>query len=126
MPLLSELQLLPPKTWQDFESLCRDLWSSLWTDPDAQKNGRSGQPQSGVDVFGRPGRGPEYAGVQCKGRDSLLDSNVTADDVKAESQKAESFVPTLHEFSIATTAARDGRNQHAARLVTVQNLSRRQ
>ena len=42
--------LLPPlRDWQAFEDLCCDLWRELWRDPEAQKHGRSGQRQEGVD-----------------------------------------------------------------------------
>lgn len=54
MSNLSNFQHPPPKNWQDFESLCHDLWKEIWKDPNAQKNGRSGQEQHGVDVFGQP------------------------------------------------------------------------
>ncbi len=41
----------PPAHWQDFEDLCLKLWRRRLID--AKKNGRSGQPQAGVDIFGR-------------------------------------------------------------------------
>ena len=53
------LQLPPPAIWQDFEKLCHVLWREIWNDPATQKNGRSGQPQHGVDVFGQPNTGDE-------------------------------------------------------------------
>ena len=56
-------QIPPPKNWQDFESLCADLWTKIWKDPDTQMHGRQGQAQYGVDVYGRPNQGQEYAGV---------------------------------------------------------------
>lgn len=41
-----------------FESLCLDLFREIWgRESDAKKNGRPGQPQAGVDVFGRSGEG---------------------------------------------------------------------
>lgn len=48
MPNVDAQQLPPPRHWQDFESLCRDLWAEIWEDPNAQLNGRSGQQQNGV------------------------------------------------------------------------------
>ena len=60
----------PPNEPAAFESLCLDLWREIWNDPGAQKNGRSGQAQAGVDVFGvHSGR---QMGVQCKQKDGLL------------------------------------------------------
>ncbi len=54
MPAGMKLALPPPRDGQPFEDLCRDLWAELWRDPNAQKHGRSGQKQHGVDVFGQP------------------------------------------------------------------------
>jgi hypothetical protein len=48
---LSSYHLPAPSDWQAFERFTRDLFSALWDDPRAQTNGRSGQPQAGVDVF---------------------------------------------------------------------------
>ena len=47
-------QLPPPRNWQDFEDLCFDLFKRIWNDPYARPNGRSGQPQAGVDIYGQP------------------------------------------------------------------------
>ena len=66
MSNLSNYQYPPPKHWQDFENLCRDLWREIWKDPNTQKNGRSGQEQHGVDIYGQPDEGELWAGVQCK------------------------------------------------------------
>ncbi len=40
-----KLDLPPPRDRQPFEDLCRDLWAELWRDSNAQKHGRSGQPE---------------------------------------------------------------------------------
>ncbi len=50
----------PPANWQDFEDLCLKLWRPRLID--AKKNGRSGQPQAGVDIFGRDPKIEEVAG----------------------------------------------------------------
>ena len=54
--------LPPPRDWQVFEDLCCKLWRRLWNDPNAQKHGRAGQKQHGVDVFGQPDGGPHWEG----------------------------------------------------------------
>ncbi len=59
-----KLDLPPPRDWQAFEDLCRDLWAELWDDPNAAKHGRTGQKQRGVDVFGQPGGGADWEGVE--------------------------------------------------------------
>jgi hypothetical protein len=58
------LQYPAPANWQDFETLCLAIWREIWGDPNAQKNGRTGQPQAGVDVFGRIPDTVGYHGVQ--------------------------------------------------------------
>ena len=123
MPPLSSSQILPPSNWQDFESLCRDLWRELWNDPNAQKHGRQGQPQHGVDVFGRPGEGLEWAGVQCKLKSQITGSRLTRGEIEAEVKKAHSFNPALSSLTIATTAPEDTKTQEAARLITEGQLA---
>ena len=71
MPTMATVELPPPESWKEFEALCCDLWRRLWNDPATQRHGRQGQPQQGVDVFGRPERGGEWAGVQCKLKSQL-------------------------------------------------------
>jgi hypothetical protein len=50
-----EKQIAPPKSWETFEDLCLALFKAVWRDPNAQKHGRRGQAQAGVDVFGSSG-----------------------------------------------------------------------
>ncbi len=123
MPPLNASRLPPPKDWQAFERLCRDLWSRLWDDPNAQLYGRGGQDQQGVDVFGRPGQGAEWAGVQCKLKGDLEDGRLTAAEIAAEVAKAEGFNPRLASYVIATTAPRDARAQEAARQLSREGLA---
>ena len=89
----SDSERLPPPNEPDaFESLCLDLWRDIWgEDCGAQKNGRSGQPQAGVDVFGRV-QG-KWAGVQCKQKDGLLRTQVTPSELETEVANARNFVP---------------------------------
>ncbi len=116
MPV-TKLQLPPPANWQDFESLCRDLWIRIWGDENAQLHGRGGQSQDGVDIFGRPqGRGGEWAGVQCKLKDQ--GGALEAAEIAAEAEKADGFNPRLAEYVVATTAKRDRVAQEAARELT--------
>jgi hypothetical protein len=41
-----------PKDWQEFESQVREAMILRWNSPNLQKNGRTGQAQQGVDVWG--------------------------------------------------------------------------
>lgn len=122
MARLSNFQVPPPANWQDFESLCCDLWRAIWKDPNTQKNGRQGQPQHGVDIFGRPDQGNSWAGVQCKGKDNFDDKTLTEDEVKTEVEKAKSFNPLLSSFTIATSGKRDTKIQELGRGITEKHL----
>lgn len=111
------VELPPPINWQDFENLCLEVWKSIWSDPDAKKNGRQGQPQSGVDIFNhiKLSYGEFQYGVQCKLKSQLQGDNLTKDEILEEVHKAETFRPVLHDFTIATTAKRDVNIQRYAR-----------
>ena len=124
MPQFSNLQVPPPKNWQDFETICWDLWRKIWHDPTAQKNGRQGQHQHGVDIYGRPDKGKLWAGVQCKGKDNYTNQKVTEEELREEVEKALKFDSPLSEFTIATTAPRDSNIQKLARLITDDHLDR--
>jgi len=104
-----------PASWQDFEFLCEQLWTEIWCDPNAQRNGRAGQEQHGVDIFGRPIYSSEYSGVQCKDKDGRLGSELKESELIKECVKAQKFRPTLATFTLATTAPRDGKIQGIAR-----------
>lgn len=113
-------QIAPPKEWGTFEDLCHALFKRLWQDPLAQKNGRRGQAQHGVDVFGSPnGDHHSYWGVQCKGKDSNYGSRAEWSEVVAEIAKAEKFSPKLDKWIFATTAPADAPLQKAAREISV-------
>src|ERR1051325_6409282 len=77
MPDLTSVSLSPPKDWQAFERLARVLFEHSLADPAVQNNGRPGQRQHGVDVFGRRGgaNGP-LVGIQCKGKDADYNGTV--------------------------------------------------
>ncbi len=98
-----------------FESLCADLWGSIWGHA-AQKNGRNGQPQAGVDVYGKHGN--EWIGIQCKQKDELLRSKLTPKELAEEVEAARRFAPPLRRFIVATTGPADATIQEAARRLT--------
>jgi hypothetical protein len=116
MPAFSASQIPPPKNWQEFESLCWDLWRRIWNDPYTQKNGRFGQPQFGVDVCGR--RGLTWVGLQAKGKDNFTDQRVTVPELRDEVEKAKGFTPKLGEFILATTGPKDVAVEQTARELT--------
>lgn len=97
-----------PSNWQDFESLCKMLWGEIWGIPDKIKqNGRLGQEQCGVDVYGRLKDSDKYSGIQCKGKNDNLKSVLTKKEIDTEIENAKSFVPELETFIFATTANKD-------------------
>ena len=112
-------QIPPPSSWTIFEDLCLSLFKTIWNDPHAQKNGRAGQSQQGVDVWGSYNSdSATYQGVQCKGKDALYGSVPTIDEIKKEIAKAEKFQPLLSHWRFATTAPRDGTLQKEVRLIS--------
>lgn len=106
----------PPNDPTAFESLCLDLFREIWKDSGAQKNGRSGQPQAGIDVFGiSDGR---QIGVQCKQKDGLLRTKASKAELEHEVEAAKRFRPALAVFILATTSSRDASLQESARLLS--------
>ena len=110
----SSTSLPKPKNWQDFENNIRQLMACVLNDPNTQQNGRSGQQQNGVDVYGRR-NGSDYVGVQCKKK---FENSVTEQELRNEVQKAKNFIPKIKEFILTTTAPRDQKIQEAARVIT--------
>lgn len=110
-----KIQLLPPASWDDFETLAFQLWRAMWNDHNAMRHGRSGQPQHGVDIYGCPMWGRQVEGVQCKGKDNLTHKKLTKRELRAEVKKATEFKPRLSSFVMATTAPRDVAIQAEAR-----------
>lgn len=115
MPDQTNVQIPPPANWQDFERLCADLWRHLWKDPYAQMNGRTGQVQCGVDIWGSPKGQRGICGIQCKGKDGGYEKTLTARQLRDEVTKARSFRPALKRFVLATSARND---------VSIQKLTR--
>lgn len=98
-------RLPPPEDPAAFESLCLDLWRDMLSDPSAKKNGRRGQPQAGVDVFGQ--KDGKWTGIQCKQKDGLLRAKVTWRELGEEAAKAKLFQPRLSTFILTTNGVRD-------------------
>lgn len=112
-------EIPPPSYWQDFELLTLDLFRLKWRDDYAERNGREGQKQAGVDVSGYSHTAKEQTGVQCKKRKTKIrgvtapSSSLTADEIDEEVRAARSFNPSLQRFIIATTGPRDSSLQSA-------------
>jgi|GEM_PF-1753643 len=116
MPDFSALDIPPPKYWQDFETLCCEIWKIRWNDPNAQKYGRQGQKQNGLDVFGR--HNGNWVGVQCKLKENLIGHKLSKTEILDEVNNAKKFHSPITDLAIATTAKRDTAAQNVAMDVT--------
>lgn len=110
-----------PENWQDFESLCKKLWGEIWECHEIKKNGRSGQNQQGVDVYGIPKNESEYHGIQCKGKDDYTNSQLSKSEIDNEISKAKLFTPKLKKFYFATTANKDSSIEEYVRVKDIEN-----
>lgn len=109
-------QIPPPNSPERFEDLCHQLFKAVWDDPLAQKVGRRGQAQQGVDIFGSPNR--SYGinhGVQCRKKEIQNATKLTISEICEEVTKAEGFKPELRHWIFATTAPVDAGLQQKAR-----------
>ena len=106
--MIAPTQIRKPENWQDFEKLCKKLWGEIWNCPDTiKRNGRLGQSQRGVDVYGIPKGESHYYGIQCKGKNDYTNSSLTKKEIEDEIKKANEFKPALKSFIFATTANKD-------------------
>ncbi len=115
MPSPPTTDLPRPKSWDEFEDISTDVLKRLWKEPYIVRNGRSGQKQNGVDIYGQPehlggATSGKYAGAQCKVTDAL-----DLATVEAEVAKAKDFQPTLAEYLVLTTAPRNAQLQKEVR-----------
>jgi hypothetical protein len=118
-----DLQIPPPSVWTKFEDLCRALFAAIWNDQGTQKNGRTGQAQHGVDVFGQPEElAGTFHGVQCKGKDGRYGAFATSAEFDEELAKAEKFSPQLARWYFVTTAPNDAALQKHAREVSQRRI----
>lgn len=96
----------PPRSWEQFEKPCADIFQSAWSDPELLRRGRSGQPQNGADIVAR--HGAIYPiGLQCKRRSVWPLCRLTAAEVDKAVALARNFEPPLKQFYILTTAPGD-------------------
>jgi hypothetical protein len=116
--------LLKPQNWQDFETLCKKLWGEIWECREIKKNGRQGQAQNGVDVYGIPKGGKGYYGIQCKGKDAYNGKNLTRKEIDIEIEKAKEFTPKLEKLYFVTTADKDVKIEEYIRIVNLENISK--
>jgi hypothetical protein len=114
--------LRKPLNWQDFETLCKKLWGEIWKCNEIKKNGRSGQLQHGVDIYGTPTGEKQCYGIQCKGKDEYSNKQFTIQEVEDEIKKAKEFKPPLKKLYFATTANKDGVIEEFVRIKNLEHL----
>src|SRR5712692_11592663 len=113
------LEHSPPKTWEQFEELCADLFAEDLRLENLVRHGRAGQAQCGVDIFARATNG--WIGIQCKRKSRWPERRVTKKQVDAEIGEARKFKPALSSFYIVTTAPDDAPLQEHVRLINEEN-----
>ncbi|WIE36022.1 hypothetical protein [Agrobacterium tumefaciens] len=118
MPAVLDIELPLPKNWQDFERIVRDAQAQRWKSTTLQMNGRSGQKQDGVDIWGPDDIG-RPVGIQCK----RFAGTLTLTHVTDEVAKAEKFVGNLITLFVATTAEHDAQLQQQVRLLSDQRVA---
>jgi hypothetical protein len=95
-----------PESDDVFDEMVRDACAIEWGDPETQRNGRSGQSQNGVDVFGYP----HESGGRCRAAQSKLRAKgkpLTKGEIHKEVANARSSPLNLEQLIIVTSTGRD-------------------
>lgn len=110
MPTISSSSIPTPKSWDEFEDIVLAAAKLRWNATDFFRNGRQGQKQDGVDVWGHDD--DRNIGIQCK---NTIDG-ITLSVIKKEMTNAGALFATARSaLYIATTAKRDEALQKAVR-----------
>lgn len=111
MPTFPTSDLPVPESWEEFEAIVTDVMKNSWDDPYVTRNGRTGQRQNGVDIYGHPDHlDGGLSGVQCK---NITNANIEL--IQKEVEKAKDFRPQLDEYIFACSAPTDARLQSNVR-----------
>lgn len=118
MPTNAGMKVPPPKSWEEFQEITLSALRQRWHTSNLHPNGRSGQTQHGVDIFGDDDLG-RAVGIQCKNTETI-----TIAQIKKECDEAEGFTPKLAAFYIATSVRRDATIQSQVRIESGERLGR--
>lgn len=118
------VDIFPPNYWQDFEKLTQDIAKIKWKDDYAERHGREGQAQGGIDVYGYNYVANEHTGIQCKKRafkskpsHESPSNTLTKSEIDQELANLRGSKHQLDRFIIATSGPRDAHLQnHVAKL----------
>jgi len=110
--MISQLNIYPPKNWQDFEFLCLKLWGEIWkSQEDIEFNSDNSSGQDGVDIYSFVNNKKGYCGIQCKNKKLFKkngeDNRITKATIDDEIERAKNFLPPLKKLVIATSATKD-------------------
>ena len=98
-----------PGSADEFEEICVECLRLRWGDANAQRFGRSGQAQGGVDIFGHPHwLNGATAAAQCKNVDRL-----SLGEIVAELNKLRDFPSPIAEYYVLIGGPRDANLQSA-------------
>ena len=111
MPTLPQMRIPAPKGGDEFEQITLAAVKMLWTSPNFQRHGRSGQRQEGVDLYGDDSLS-RLVGVQCR---NWTEYDIEA--VKVAATEAEKFNPPLKALYFALTLSHDSKLQREVRLL---------
>jgi len=117
VPTIYGMRLPEPSDWQEFELITRDAMQLKWATPVLQRNGRSGQEQHGVDIYGPDQLGRPVA-IQCKNTVKRLSFKA----VIAEVAHAENYEGKLQALYVATTAKMDAKLQTDVRRLSEERV----
>ncbi|HLO85910.1 MAG TPA: restriction endonuclease [Nostocaceae cyanobacterium] len=112
MPTPATSDLPKPKSWNEFEDIIWEIYTRQWQDSHAQRYGRHGQPQHGIDIYGQQNSSGNYIAVQCK---RYQDKKLNQNKIQTELNKVEGFSSSISEYIIATTESRDKKLQDLIR-----------
>ncbi|MET4691908.1 PIN domain-containing protein [Sinorhizobium fredii] len=114
MALTAGTELKRPDNYAVFETNCMKLGKVMIGATAMHKNGRRGQPQKGVDVWGWRNDNVEHiVGIQCKQKG--FGQELEEKEVREEWEQALAFEPPIKEFYILTTADNDVKMEQLAR-----------
>jgi hypothetical protein len=112
------VDVFPPAYWQDLERLTHDIAKIKWKNDYAERHGRGGQAQGGVDVLGYNFVAKEETGIQCKKRalkskpsHESPSNTLTKSEIDQELSEVRKSDHVLDHFIIATSGPRDAELQ---------------
>ncbi|MCD4784912.1 MAG: TGBp1 family protein [Candidatus Eremiobacteraeota bacterium] len=122
-----EKELQIPKNQKDLESLCCNIAKEEFRDISAQKYGRHGQKQWGIDIIGYDmNNNRAVTGIQCKHKENPNDRNMQATVLRELKKEWEDVKNNpsfeIKHFIFATTIRTDVNIQNRAKELSTENL----